>query len=265
MKLSGQIEGFLILLFAACLATMAQQPFVTDDADVTEKGKFNLEIGNETDSLQPSALPVDYQDTFHATVSYGLLKNLEVSLTGQFLALASRSAPRFSGGIGDASLGVKYNFRKERDGSMLPALTASAFVEFPTGSARRGFGSGTTDFGFNFIAQKTVRRKNVFRLNAGAVFAGNLINGALGFASVRGQIFTGGASFVRPVGAKLQLGAELVGAAESSFKLSRGQLQAQFGGNYQIDKKTTFDFGIIMGRFAASPRLGVLVGFSRDF
>jgi len=37
------------------------------------------------------------------------------------------------------------------------------------------------------------------------------------------------------------------------------------GGNYALSKKMTFDFGIVGGRYAASPRVGVQLGISVDF
>jgi hypothetical protein len=51
----------------------------------------------------------------------------------------------------------------------------------------------------------------------------------------------------------------------SSFKLSEGQLQATFGGNYNLKKNFALDFGVIIGRFPASPRAGGLLGFTVDF
>jgi len=46
---------------------------------------------------------------------------------------------------------------------------------------------------------------------------------------------------------------ELTGAVTSNFQLSKGQLQALAGGNYAIRKNLTLDFGLVAGRFAASP------------
>lgn len=263
-KFAGLVIGLIVFLCGAFLVR-AQQPFFTDDADVTDKGKFHIEAANEVDWLQPSSLPVEYQDTFRATIAYGLIKNVEISLGGQFLTLASREDPRYVSGIGDTSLGVKYNFRKEHENSRIPALTLSVFVQLPTGSASRSLGSGVPDYGLNAIAQKTFHKKNVFRVNAGFLFSGNTVNGVLGFSPVHGQVFTGAASYVRKLSEKLQLGGEITGAVANSFQLSKGQLQGQFGGNYQINEKTTFDFGIIAGRFAASPRFGLQIGFSHDF
>ena len=265
MKTLRFVPLFVLLTFFALSAVRAQQPFVTDDADVTEKGKFHYEVADELDNLQPTSLPVEYQNGVRATVAYGLLKDVEVSIGGQFLTLVSQPRYRSVSGIGDTTLAFKYNFRHEQENSRLPALTISGFVQLATGNAARSLGSGVTDYGFNAIAQKTYRTKNVFRVNGGYLFAGNTLNGALGIAAVRGHVFNGGASYIRKINEKLQLGAELTGAVTSNFQLSKGQLQTQFGGNYQLTKKTSFDFGLIVGRYSASPRFGFQLGYSRDF
>jgi len=51
----------------------------------------------------------------------------------------------------------------------------------------------------------------------------------------------------------------------TSLKLTNGQLQTLIGGNYALTRKATFDFGIVAGKFAASPRAGVQLGLSIDF
>ncbi len=259
---------FTFSLFAICaipFCVAAQQPFITDDTDVTEKGKFHLEIINELDKLQPSSLPLRYQNATRATIAYGLAENVELSVASVFLTVASRESPRVVAGIGDTTIAVKYNFRKEKENSRLPAMTLSAYVQTPTGDSNRGLGSGVVDYGIIGIAQKTISEKNVVRANAGILFSGNTLNGALGIAVVRGKVYTGAVSYVRTINEKLQLGVELTGAVTASFELSKGQLQSQFGGNYQIGKNTTLDFGVIAGRFAASPRVGFQFGFSHDF
>lgn len=257
---------FICPLFGEISASV-QQPFVTDNTDVTDKGKFHFETSSEIDRLQNSLFPIKYQNGLHATLAYGLLKDVEVSATGDFLTLVSdRSvSPRLVSGIGDTTFAVKYNFRRERENSQIPAMTVSAFVQFPTGDASRSLGSGITDYGIYGVAQKTFKEKNVVRVNGGYLFAGNTVTGVEGISAVRGQIFTGSASIVRRLNEKLQLGGEIAGALTSQFQLSKGQLQFQFGGNYNLRKNLTLDFGLITGRYAASPRVGGQLGFSVDF
>lgn len=250
-------------MFAAWQA-QGQQPFITDNAAVTDTGSLHLQFANEIDRLQLSSIPNTYQNGARVVAAFGIFKDVEVSVTGQFLSLVSTSDRRLVDGIGDTGFAVKYNFRKERDDYRLPALTFSVFAQLPTGNSLRSLGSGAVGYGFNMVAEKTIRKKNTVRINLGYLAAGNTLVGNLGIATIRGGIFTGGASLVRAVGEKWQLGAELTGAVSNKFQLSRGQLQTQWGGNYQLNKRSTFDFGLILGRFVASPRYGFLLGYSRD-
>jgi hypothetical protein len=81
----------------------------------------------------------------------------------------------------------------------------------------------------------------------------------------RGKAFVGGVSLVKQITTRLDLGAEVRGAVTTSLKLSKGQLQTLIGGNYALTKKMSFDFGLIGGKFAASPRVGAQLGISIDF
>ena len=101
-------------------------------------------------------------------------------------------------------------------------------------------------------------------LNAGATFAGNTLTGVVGIKT-RGTIFTGGASVVRQLTPKLDLGIEVTGGFTANLQLGRGQLSEQVGGNYEIRKNLTIDFGAIAGQAVGSPHWGYQLGFSKDF
>ena len=58
--------GLAIALVPA--TALAQQPFAIDDADVTDKGKFHLQISNEFDILQRAAYPTLRQNTDRKSV-----------------------------------------------------------------------------------------------------------------------------------------------------------------------------------------------------
>lgn len=260
---------FALLLFLLCappLSARAQQPFATDDSDVTDKGKVHLQVADEYDLLQRALYPGKTQNTTGVEVDYGLWKGVEVGFAPPLLALHSARvvSPQTVFGLGDSTLHVKYNFYKEREDSRLPALAVSGVIQFPTGDAGKRLGTGLTDYYFNGILQKSVTGRTKLRLNGGILFAGNTVNGLLGIRT-RGRVFTGGASLVKQYTKRLDLGAELTGAVTSNFRLSRGQLQTLVGGNYQLRKKLSLDFGVTAGRFAASPRLGAQLGFSKDF
>ena len=260
------LKTALAVAAALCLLpsrARAQQPFATDDADVTAKGKLHFEFSNEYDLLQRSLFPSRAQNTADAELDYGLLEGVEVGIESPLITITGARRPA-AFGIGDTNLSVKYNFHKEREGSRLPALAASLNVELPTGDPARQLGSGLTDVWLYGVAQKSLSDRTKLRVNVGLLFAGNTTTGVIGIKS-RGRVYTGAGSVVRQFTRRLDLGAEIFGAVSANFRLNRGQLQAQVGGNYALGKNVTLDFGLTAGRFSASPRLGVQLGFSKDF
>ena len=168
-------------------------------------------------------------------------------------------------GIGDTQFGVKVRLLDEHEGSKLPAATMVFYVEAPTGSVRRQLGSGLVDYWLYGVLQKSLTKRTKGRLNGGILFAGNSSTGLIGIEGTRGQVFTANGSLVRDFTPRLRLGAELFGAVTNNFNLSRGQLEGQIGGGYSLTEKFELTFGVLAGRFAASPRAGVQVGFAYDF
>ncbi|MCU1266543.1 MAG: hypothetical protein JWM21_2861 [Acidobacteria bacterium] len=265
-------RGFKII-FAYCFWLVilssnarAQQPFYTDNADVTDKKKIHFQLGNEFDILQRVAYPSLRQNTTVFELDYGLLNGVEIGVDAPLIAISNSHVvtPMTVVGFGDLDFHVKYNFHKEREGSRLPALTVTVNVELPTGNAQKQLGSGVVDFFVNGIAQKSLTKKTTLRMNGGILFAGNTTTGDIGIKA-RGRVFVGGTSLVKQFTPKLDLGVEVTGAVTNSLKLSRGQLQSLVGGNYSLRKNMTFDFGVVVGRFAASPRVGAQLGISLDF
>jgi hypothetical protein len=263
---SFALIAILALVALAPPAARAQQPFYTDDTDVTPKGKLHLEFSNQLDFLQRSSFPNLRQNSASFELGYGLFKSVEVSIETPLLTIfnARGTRPRTAVGIGDTNLSVKYNFRQERESSRLPAMSVSVSVELPTGDTARQVGSGVADFSFNAIAQKSLIEKIELRFNGGTIFSGNTLTGAAGLRT-RGGVFTGGASLVREFTPKLSLGTEVTGARTRNSDLGKGQLQTQVGGNYVLRDGLTFDFGVITALYAASPRLGLQIGISTDF
>ena len=245
----------------------AQIPFYTDDADTTAKRKFHLEFFTEHDWLQKSSLPGLRQNTANLTLNYGLTDRVELGVNVPFInVLNDRSA--LSGnlsGIGDVQFGLKARLRDEREGSWLPAMSVVFYAEAPTGSTRKQIGSGLMDYWLYGVLQKRLTKRTTGRLNGGVLFAGNDSTGLLGIRQVRGQVFTGNGSLLRSFTPKLTLGAEVFGGVTNNFNLSRGQLEGQIGGSYAVRESFAVTFGFLAGRFPASPRVGVHVGFAYDF
>jgi hypothetical protein len=262
------LRTLFLLLLAVFLAssTRAQQPFVTDDTDTTSKGRFHFEFSNEMDWLRASSLPNVRQNTASFELGYGLLENVEIGIEVPFLTIfnATGTIPNKVSGIGDTNLALKYNFLRERENSRLPAMAIGVNVEIPTGDTKRQLGSGLADLYLNSIFQKSLSSKTKLRWNGGILFSGNETTGVVGIKS-RSTVFTGGASLVKQFTTKLQLGAELTGSVTKALETGQGQLRTLVGGNYQFRQNASFDFGLIAGKFAASPRVGAQVGVSIDF
>jgi hypothetical protein len=160
--------------------------------------------------------------------------------------------------------GLKWNFHRESKDSRLPALGVSFYVEFPTGDSGQQLGSGLTDYWLNFMTQKSLSDKTRINGNVGFVFAGNTSTGVLGIQTTRGRVYSAGLSILHDVRAQLTLGGEIYGGISDNRNLGREQLQGMLGGWYSIRKGMTLNFGLIVGKYIGSPRIGGQIGFSMD-
>jgi hypothetical protein len=243
----------------------AQLPFYTDDPAVTERGKWHFEFFNEFDALQHPEYPNLRQNTANYKLNYGLPYNLELDVDAPYLAIFRALGTTTSTGGGDTNVGMKWNFHKESQASRIPDLGASLYVEFPTGDSRQQLGSGLTDYWLNFIAQKSVSSKTRITGNVGYLFAGNTSTGVLGIQTTRGHVYTGGLSVLHDFTSRLTLGGELYGGFSNNGDLGRSQLQVMVGGQYALRNGVSLAFGLLGGKYIASPRIGGQIGFSVDF
>lgn len=259
----------LMLLLLVCCAPeplFAQQPFATDDADVTPKGVFHFEFSNNHDFLRLSAFPTRRQNTARAELDYGLVEQVEIGVQAPLITLYNvpGTTPRRVTGIGDTTLSVKYNFRSEKENSIVPALTVSGSIELPTGDESSGLGSGITDYSLNGVMQKSLTERTIVRLNGGTILLGNTETGAIGIET-RSTILTGGVSLVRRFTSRLYLGAEITGARAKANNPDESHLQLQVGGNYLLSNTFSIDFGVLRGFRDPDPRTSLLIGFAFDF
>ena len=264
MRFPARVLPLLLCALWIAEPLLAQLPFYTDDPAVTERGKWHFEFFNEFDALQLQ-YPNLRQNTANYKLNYGLPHNLELDVDIPYLAIFRAVGTQGSTGMGDTNLGVKWEFHKESRGSRLPALGASLYIEFPTGDASQQLGSGLTDFWLNLIAQKSLSEKTRFNGNLGYLFAGNTSTGVVGIQGTRGHVYTGGFSVLHDFTARLTLGGEIYGAFTNNGNLGRSQFQALAGGQYAIRNGMTFNFGVLGGKYIASPRIGGQIGFSVDF
>jgi len=257
------LAGFSFLLMAQPAA--AQLPFYTDDPAVTDPKILHFEFFNEFDGLQSSEFPDLRQNTANFKLNYGLKHNLELDLDFPYLGIYRAPGATSSNGFGDTDLGIKWEFHKAKPGSRIPALGSSLYVEFPTGDASNGLGSGLKDYWLNMIAQEPFTDKTRMNGNFGYLFAGNTSTGAIGIQTTRGHVYTGGVSLLHDFSPRLTLGTEAYFGVADTSGLGRTQLQGMFGGNYTIRNGFAVSFGLLGGKYEASPRIGGQIGFEVDF
>jgi hypothetical protein len=254
----------LACVLCFCTPVHPQLPFYTDDTGVTERGKWHFEFFNEYDALQLQ-YPNVRQNTANFKLNYGLPHNLELDVDVPYLNIQRSAGNQPSSGMGDTNLGIKWTFHNESKGSRLPSLGASFYTEFPTGDTRQQLGSGLADYWLNFIGQRSITEKTRITGNLGVLFAGNTSTGVLGLQNTRGQVYTGGLSLLHDFNRRLTLGGELYGGYAENDNLGRSQLQAMAGGQYAIRSGLSFCFGLLGGKYVASPQVGGQIGFAVDF
>jgi hypothetical protein len=254
--------GILAALLLSCAAiSPAQQPFVSDDAEITARHEWHFEYANTFAVLQKSSYPNLRQDTSNFVIQYGLLERVEVNMDFPLIAIgnAKNSGTPSVFGLGDVDFAVKWNLIREQPGFWHPAFTFSAAVEFPTGNEKKQLGSGLTDYSVNTVFQKTFS-STVFHVNAGIQFRGNTQTGAVGIRT-SGRILIGGLSAARDLTEKLRLGLDVNGAEVHDGGRVEKQLQLTAGGNYTLFRGGTLDFGVFTGWYEA-PRVGIILGLS---
>lgn len=257
---------FLLILGAWCASLLhAQLPFYTDDSEVTEAGTLHFEFFNEYDGLQSSQFPDLRQNTSNFKLNYGLPHNLELDVDAPLLLIARAPGSSSSFGFGDTDMGIKWKIRKATLPSHLPALAATMYIEFPTGDEKQELGSGLSDYWLNSIAQVPFTDKTRLNANFGFLFAGNTSTGVIGVQTTRGHVYTGGLSFLHDFNPKLTLGAEAYGGLGDTSGLGKDQLQFLVGGQYALSETFSITFGILGGRYEASPQVGGQMGFAVDF
>ena len=257
MKRAALFGSFLLLAGRG----LAQQPFLSDDAEVTERGKVHFEYANQYVLLQKSFYPNLRQDTNNFVIQYGLFEHVEVNMDFPLIAIVNARGSGMASvfGLGDVDFAVKWNLVSENPDGARPAFTVAAAAEFPTGSEKKQLGSGLTDYFLNTILQKTFSR-TAFHVNAGIQFSGNTQTGVVGIRTP-GHILIAGLSAARDVSQRVRLGLDLNGAEIHAAGKVDKQLQLTAGGNYALTSNDTLDFAVFAGWFN-SPRVGVLLGVS---
>lgn len=245
--------------------SLAQMPFYTDNPDVTDQGTLHFESFNEFDGLQSTQFPNLRQNTANFKLNYGLPHSLELDFDIPYLGIYRAPGTTASSGIGDADMGIKWNFRKAPQPLRWPALASSLYIEFPTGNSREELGSGLSDYALNVIAEEPFSGKTRLTANAGYLFAGNTTTGVVGVQTTRGHVVTGGLSLLHDFTPRVTLGAEVYGGFDDNAGLGKDQVQGLIGGEYDFREGLGVTFAVLGGAYEASPRIGGQVGFEVDF
>ena len=190
--------GRLLLLILFTVSTgplLAQMPFYTDNADVTDQGTLHFEIYNEYDGLQSAQYPDLRQNTANFKVNYGLPHRLELDFDIPYLTIyrapgsentqPETAMPTWASSGTSANPPGRSAIRTSR-----PACTSSS----QPAMQQQNLGSGLTDYWLNLIAQEPFTDKTRLNANFGFVFAGNTSTGVLGIQTIRGHVYTGGLS-----------------------------------------------------------------------
>ena len=127
------------LLLAFAPASRAGAPFVTDDADTTDTGHYEIDLG-----LQYTHLRGDNTGAFPSTeVDYGVTDNLELH-TLVSLGFDQASGAPLHVGPGDSEIGIKYRFFDADDWGWRPGLAFAPTLIAPTGNPKLALGTGRT-------------------------------------------------------------------------------------------------------------------------
>lgn len=265
MRLLFTLTILLCCVLWSTRTGVAQMPFYTDNADVTDEGTLHFEFFNEFDGLQSAQYPDLRQNTFNSKANYGLPHGFELDIDAPFLSIYRAPGAQTSNGNGDTDMGIKWNFHKAARPLSFPALSASLYIEFPTGDTSQELGSGLTDYWLNSIAQEPFTEKTRINANFGFLFAGNTSTGVLGTQNSRGHVYTGGLSLLHDLNSRVTLGIEAYGAIADNKSLGKDQLQGLAGGWYQLNSRLAITFALLGGSHIASPRIGGQFGFEIDF
>ena len=145
----------------------AAYPLVVDDAAIVPLGETELVTYYEGSFGSGERL-----HTFPVEITHGIHSRLEVGIGFGLQILDDRDAGDRERGVLDTALAVKAIILEQSD--ELPfSLTSELAVSMPTGSERRGLGSGSFDLGINFAATREWEH-TALDLNAGYFFAEHL-------------------------------------------------------------------------------------------
>jgi hypothetical protein len=208
-----------VCLSILCIAVAwAGPPFVTDDPEPVDLHHWEVYAASarvHDSSGTSGTLP-------HAEVNYGAAPNLQLHA----ILPSAFSHPTEGGttrGLGDIELGVKSRFVQETDGR--PMVGAFPLLEVPTGSSRRGLGSGHLQVFLPVWLQKS---RGTWTSYGGGGYHTNPGVGNRGYWLLGWEV-------QKDLSTHLTLGAEVFHTSPMRTG-GRGSLVTNVGGQYNLDE-----------------------------
>jgi len=154
--LSPRAAWFAAAVLMAALPAHAGPPFITDDPDPPELGRWEV-ISTVTGTLVhgggDASLPL-------IDANYGALPDLQLHIQPQMAYVRTPEGTHF--GFGDLEVGAKYRFIEEDENGWRPAVAFYPLFELPTGDERRGLGAGVARTFLPIWAEKTIGKWTVY-------------------------------------------------------------------------------------------------------
>ncbi|USI72809.1 hypothetical protein [Sphingomonas morindae] len=210
--------GAVALAVSACVPARAGPPYVTDDPEPTDRGKWESYA-----FVSGTIVRGGEQGGSGFDINYGGAKDLQLSAVVS-LAYARQTGAGTHVGVADTELGAKYRLVHQRAGSWLPDISLFPKIELPT--AGRRFGSGRAGFSIPIWAQKDIGAWSLFG-GGGWTRNPGLGNRDYGF---------GGLAVTRAVTPSLSLGTEIYHQTADTFD-ARSSTGLDLGASWQFAPK----------------------------
>ena len=234
--------------FNPAYAGIENRPLDSDEAETLPPGTVSVSFG----PVHAKEDDGDVEINLSLDLTYGITKNFEVGIDIPSLFLSPQEG-NDTEGFGDVSLRPEWVFYQES--RMLPSLSMAGTVKFPTGSERKGLGSGLTDYTVELLASKsfgpTMGEKSM-------LLSVNLTHTFVGGAD---DIFSPSANMAYFVNDNLTVVGELLG----EILTKKNSLRSLVGVIYGTSSSIAIDAGVGFGLINADLDWSVTVGITYDF
>jgi len=149
ISLRATAAALVCMLAFACAPASAGPPYQTDDPEPTAYRHYEIYVFTTYDNGASHAVNTTLPSL---EVNYGLMPNVQFSVTAPFVAFRAPGTPA-SAGYGDTEVALKMRFVQEAPGR--PQASFYPAVVLPTGDAKLGLGGGLPKIFLPVWAQKT--------------------------------------------------------------------------------------------------------------